>query len=185
MSDRRGPRRILTTSRLTLRELGEDDAEFVVRLLNDPDFLRFIGDRAVRTLDDARAYLRSGPIASYRQHGFGLFLVEDAEAQPIGFCGLLRRTELPDVDLGFAFLPEHRGNGYALEAAAATLAFGFEELHLPRIAAIVAPDNARSVRLLGKLGMRLVRTFAWPHGGATLELHAIDRVGRSVRDPGP
>ena len=129
----------------------------------------------MRTLDDARAYLRNGPIASYRQHGFGLFLVEDAEAQPIGFCGLLRRTELPDVDLGFAFLPEHRGNGYALEAAAATLAFAWTELHLTRVVAIVAPDNQRSLGLLGKLGMRFARRIAWGADGVILELHAIER----------
>lgn len=171
-----GPRRILTTARLTLRELVEADAAFVVRLLNDPDFLRFIGDRAVRTLDDARAYLRSGPIASYRQHGFGLFLVEDAEAQPIGFCGLLRRTELPDVDLGFAFLPQFRGRGYALEAAAATLAYAWNELRLPRVVAITAPDNQRSLSLLGKLGMRFSRRIAWGAEGVPLELHEVQRA---------
>lgn len=179
------PRVVQKTARLVLRELAAGDAAFLVRLLNDQDFLRFIGDRSVRTTDDACAYLRHGPVASYREHGFGLYLVENTAGEPLGICGLLRRAELPDVDLGFAFLPEHRGHGYALEAAAATLAFGFEELRLPRIAAIVAPDNARSVRLLGKLGMRLVRTFAWPHGGATLELHAIDRAGRSVQAQGP
>ncbi|MBZ0154204.1 MAG: GNAT family N-acetyltransferase [Planctomycetes bacterium] len=171
----RAPRRILTTSRLTLRELGEHDADFVVRLLNDPDFLRCIGDRSVRSCDDARSYLRSGPIASYRQHGFGLFLVEDAAAQPLGFCGLLQRTELPDIDLGFAFLPQFRGRGYALEAAAATLAFAWNELRRPRVLAIVAADNQRSLGLLGKLGMRFSRRIPWGSQGVTLELHEIER----------
>ncbi len=97
---------VLSTERLILRRLTTGDAEFIFELLNDPDFLRFIGDKGVRSLDDARGYILSGPVASYAQHGFGLWLVElKGSNTPVGICGLLKRDALDDVDIGFAFLP--------------------------------------------------------------------------------
>src|SRR5688572_24048547 len=120
---------VLETERLQLRYLSADDAPFIVELLNDPDWLQFIGDKSVRTLGDARAYLRDGPIAMYPREGFGLYLVVlRAQAKPIGLCGLIRRSGLADVDIGFAFLPAFRGSGYALESAAAVLAHGRDNL---------------------------------------------------------
>ncbi|MGD9597764.1 MAG: GNAT family N-acetyltransferase [Steroidobacteraceae bacterium] len=145
---------ILETSRLTLRLIGAQDAAFILRLLNEPSFLRYIGDRDVRTLDDARAYIEKGPIASYRAHGFGLWLaLRRQDGTPIGMCGLLKRDALADVDIGFAYLPEYWGQGYALEAAVAVMEHGQRALGIPRIVAIVSPDNAASIRLLGKLGL--------------------------------
>ena len=167
--------KILETTRLTVRELTEDDAPFILTLLNDPAFLRFIGDRNVRTLDDARAYLQNGPIASYQRHGFGLYLVETKTDQtPLGMCGLIKRDTLPDVDIGYAFLPAFGGQGYAYEAAAAVLAYGKATVGLQRVVAIVTPDNERSLHLLGKLGLRFALMFTWPDDGSALELHAID-----------
>ncbi len=166
---------ILATARLTLRELTEDDAPFILTLLNDPAFIRFIGDRNVRTLDDARAYLQNGPIASYQRHGFGLYLVEQKTDQtPLGMCGLIKRDTLPDVDIGYAFLPQFRGDGYAYEAAAAVLAYGKATVGLQRIVAIVTPDNERSLRLLDKLGLTFERMIAWPADGSELKLYAIE-----------
>ena len=156
---------ILETERLSLRQLTGDDAAFVLELTNDPDWLRFIGDRGVCDLDDARAYVRDGPAASYARHGFGLYLVELSDGcVPAGICGLLRRDWLDDADLGFAFLPRFRGMGLAYEAARGTLEHSRGALGLSRIAAIVSPDNAGSIRLLEKLGMRFER-MALPPGG--------------------
>ena len=144
----------LETERLLIREFRRDDAAFIVALLNDPDFLRYIGDRGVRTIDDARVYLENGPINSYAINGFGAYCVE-VDGRAVGLCGLLKRDWLDDVDLGFAFLPEVRGLGYASEAARAVLAFAKDQLRLVRVVAIVNPENERSADLLRKLGFRL------------------------------
>ena len=146
---------VLETERLVLRRISTHDAEFILRLLNEPSFLRYIGDRGVRTLEDAQAYISKGPIDSYDRHGFGLFLVSRKhDGVPIGMCGLLKRDALREVDVGFAFLPEFWGHGYAFEAASAVLSYGREVLGLGRIVAITSPDNEGSMRVLTKLGMR-------------------------------
>jgi RimJ/RimL family protein N-acetyltransferase len=143
------------TARLRITRLTVEDAPFILGLLNDPDFLRYIGDRGVRTLDEAAAYLTSGPLASYARHGFGLYLVSLGDTGvPIGISGVLRRDTLPDPDIGFAFLPGFRRQGYALEAARAVLDHAVRDLGLGRIVAIVSPDNEASRRLLGVLGFR-------------------------------
>lgn len=150
--------KILETDRLTLRRISVDDAEFILKLLNDPAFLRFIGDKQVRTLDDARNYVLSGPMASYERFGFGLFLVELKESSmPIGICGLLKRDTLEDVDIGFAFLPDFCGQGYGFESAGATMVYGRDVLGLKRIVAITSPDNEASIALLEKLGLKFER----------------------------
>jgi RimJ/RimL family protein N-acetyltransferase len=145
MTDR-SSRPLLRTPRLTVRPFTLADAAFIVELLNDPDWLRHIGDRKVRTLDEARSYLREGPQAAQARHGFALWAVrrleDDPEGTPIGMCGLVRRDGLDDVDLGYAFLPAARGRGHAREAAAAVLAHAFGALGLPRVVAITSVDNA-------------------------------------------
>jgi len=144
---------VLTTPRLALRELTKTDAPFMLQLLNEPSFIRNIGDRGVRTLDDAREYITNGPQASYARFGFGLDLVELRPARtPIGICGLLKRDQLPEPDIGFAFLPAYWSQGYALEAAAAVRDHARDGLELPRLLAIVSPSNAGSIRLLERLG---------------------------------
>ena len=164
---------ILVTERLALRELALGDADFIFKLLNDPAFIRFIGDRNIRSTDDAKHYLRQGPLASYQRHGFGLYLVEEkSNGAPVGMCGLIKRDTLPDVDIGYAFLPEFRSRGYALEAAAAVMNYGKEGLKLKRIVAIVTPDNERSIHLLSKLGLQFERMITWPEDGSELKLYA-------------
>ena len=146
---------VLETDRLILRHLSPDDAEFILRLLNEPSWLRFIGDKGVRTVEDARAYILKGPVEMYARLGFGLYLVElKEEGSSIGICGLIKRDSLEDVDIGFAFLPKHWGRGYAYEAASAVMAYGGKALGLKRIVAITSADNDSSVRLLEKLGLR-------------------------------
>ena len=145
----------LHTHRLTIRELDEADAPFLLELLNDPGFLNFIGDRGVRTLDDALAYLHNGPQAMIAQHGFGLWRVALTDSdEAIGICGVLKRDSLPHPDLGYAMLARHCGHGYAHEAASATLAYAREQLGMGRVLAITALENPASIRLLGKLGFQ-------------------------------
>ncbi len=150
--------KVLETNRLVLRQLSADDAGFILDLLNQPSFLRYIGDRGVRSMDDARRFVLKGPVASYEQFGFGLYLVELKESEvPVGICGLLNRKGLENVDIGFAFLPQFWSKGYAFEAASAVMDYGKGTLELDRIVAIASPDNDRSFKLLEKLGLKFER----------------------------
>ncbi|HSX60890.1 MAG TPA: GNAT family N-acetyltransferase [Tahibacter sp.] len=145
---------VAATERLRLCRFDETDAAFVLQLVNEPSWLQYIGDKNVRTLDDARAYLVNGPLAMYERCGHGLYRVDLKDSgEAIGMCGLIRRDTLPDVDIGYAFLPAHWGRGYAEEATRATLAHA-REIGLRRLLAIVTPGNERSIRLLDKLGLR-------------------------------
>jgi RimJ/RimL family protein N-acetyltransferase len=154
-----------------MRELGLHDAQFMLQLLNEPSFLRFIGDKGVRTLADARGYISKGPIDSYRRFGFGLYLTSLRESgAAIGICGLVKRDTLDDVDVGFAFLPQHWSKGYAAESTAAVLAYGKHTLGLRRIVAITAPDNYGSIAVLEKVGLRLERKIWLVPGGPELKL---------------
>lgn len=149
---------VLETERLILRHLSADDAEFILELLNEPSFIRYIGDKGVRTLDDACRYVADGPARSYELNGFGLNLVQlKTSNTPIGICGVLKRETLPDPDIGFAFLPSYWNQGYAFESAAAVLAHARETLGLGRILAITSPDNEASEKLLGRIGLRFDR----------------------------
>jgi RimJ/RimL family protein N-acetyltransferase len=160
---------ILETPRLVLREFSRDDGAFVLRLLNEPSWLRFIGDRGVRTLADAHRYLDDGPRKSYARDGFGLWcVVPRPTGPPVGMCGLIRRDALPDVDVGFAFLPEAWGRGYARESAAAVLDHARDVLGLRRILAITDPENEASIRVLERVGMRPEGTVRMP--GESLDL---------------
>lgn len=144
----------METPRLRLRQLVADDAPFILELLNEPGWLRFIGDRGVHDLEGARGYIEKGPRSMYTRLGFGLYCVEaKGEGTPLGMCGLLKRDNLEHVDLGFAFLARHQGRGYAREAAAASLAEA-RGLGLTEVAAITSPDNQRSIQLLESLGFR-------------------------------
>jgi len=157
------PINVLETARLALRRLTPDDAPFILELLNDPLFVRFVGDKGVRTLDDARGYITDGPMASYAQHGFGLFHVAlKHDSTPIGMCGLLKREALEDVDVGFAYLPQFSGQGYATEAARATLDYGRTVMGLKRIVALTAPDNEGSQNVLRKIGLHHEKTLKLP-----------------------
>lgn len=170
----------LQTERLALRRFDVGDAPFVLRLLNEPSFLRFIGDRGVRTIDDAERYITHGPQQSYRVLGTGLLLVElEPRRNPVGMCGLMQKPWLDAPDLAYAFVPEAGGQGYALEAARAVLQTGRTRLRSERILAVVTPDNLRSIRLLEKLGFQDDGETADPATGAVL------RRLCSVSSPGP
>jgi RimJ/RimL family protein N-acetyltransferase len=162
---------IIQSGRLVLRELDLNDSPFILRLLNEPSFLRFIGDKKVRTLDGARAYIAQGPMESYRRFGFGLYLTSLRDSGvPIGICGLVKRDTLADVDVGFAFLPQYCSKGYGSESAAAVLRFGERTLRLRRIVGIVALENHASIALLRKIGLVFERNVRLADDGPELKL---------------
>lgn len=166
----------LSTDRLAIRQFELTDDEFILRLLNEKSFLHFIGDKGVRTLEDARDYLSNGPLASYAAHGFGLFLVaEKASGNSIGMCGLLRRDDQEHPDIGFAFLPEYGSLGYAYESAAAVIEFGHVQLKIDTIIAFVKPENDRSIRLLERLGLRFIGEAGFDGSASPASLYSISK----------
>lgn len=167
--------KIIETERLTLRKLSTGDAEFILELLNDPSFIRYIGDKGVRTLADAEKYIATGPLDSYERHGFGLWLVElRSSKMRIGICGLLKRDSLPDVDIGFAFLPQFRSKGYAYESAAAVASYGKNVLGLKRLVAITHPENFGSMKILEKIGLRFDGMIQLSEGAPKIKLFAAN-----------
>jgi RimJ/RimL family protein N-acetyltransferase len=164
---------VIETDRLRLCEIVAEDAPFIFKLVNQPSWLQYIGDKGVHNLDDARRYIDEGPRSMYARHGLGLYRVElKISGEPIGMCGLIKRDTLEDVDIGFAFLPDYWGQGYAREAADATMQHGLEVLGLPRIVAIVSTDNEASIRLLRKLGLRFQRLMKLSQEGDEVQLFA-------------
>ena len=162
---------VLETERLYLRHFSGDDAEFIVDLLSQPSFLQYIGDRGVRSADDARRYIARGPLQSYTRYGFGLYAVELKDRRvTAGMCGLMKKPWLAHADLAYAFLPRFWSQGYAREAAAAVLDEGRDVWRLDRVLAVVTPDNAPSIRLLEKLGFAFEQTIAAPDDGAGLSM---------------
>jgi RimJ/RimL family protein N-acetyltransferase len=167
--------KILETERLILREIVEADAEFMLDLLNQPSFIKYIGDRNVRTTEQAREFIETRYRKSYREHGFGLYAVELKEnLTPIGMCGFVKRDSLPDADIGFAFLPQFEKKGYAFESAEAAMKYGREVLGLRRVLAITTPDNESSGRLLEKLGFKFERLIQSPPDNEELKLFSSD-----------
>lgn len=163
---------ILETERLQLRQFETDDAEFIVELVNTPGWLKFIGDRNIKITEDAIRYLQNGPMKSYRENGFGLSLVEIKESgKSIGMCGILKRDSLEHPDIGFAFLPEFTGKGYAFEMALATVNYAKYELGLKTLSAITIPSNEKSIQLLEKVGFTFTRMVSDPKNNAELRLY--------------
>lgn len=168
---------VLETERLILRKLSIGDAEFILRLLNEPSFLRYIGDKGVRTLDDARQYILDGPVDSYEHNGFGLYKVELKEnGIPIGISGLVKRDTLPDPDIGFAFLPAYWSKGYAVESAASVMSYARGVLGLNRILAITSPDNEASAKLLRKIGLSFERMIKLSEDAPEVKLFTSEAI---------
>lgn len=169
------PMNILETKRLILRWLRVEDAEFVLELLNDVSFLRNIGDKGVRTLDDARSYILNSAVASYERLGFGLYLVELKDSGiPVGICGLVKRESLQDVDIGFAFLPRFWSRGYATESGQAVKSYAIDVVGLNRVAAVTNPDNDGSIRVLERIGLKYERMVKLEKDAQEIKLYAYD-----------
>ena len=150
---------ILETERLRLRQFDFGDCPFIIALLNSPGWLRFIGERNVKTVEQAQAYLKNGTMKSYEQNGFGLCMVETKACEPIGMCGIIRRDSLEHPDLGFALLPEYTSQGYGFEIGRAVLSYAKNDLKLPTVLAITVPTNTKSMRLLEKIGFSYVKNI--------------------------
>lgn len=173
---------LLETDRLILRQFTLNDADFVLELVNTPSWLKYIGDRGVKNLQDARVYIMGGPVASYRQHGFGLYLViRRDDGVPIGLCGLLKRDTLEHPDVGFALMPAFERQGFGFEAANAVLRYGRDQLGLTRMLAVTQADNAASIKLLKKLGLAFDRMVTLKDGGPELMLFASDGATSTPR----
>jgi RimJ/RimL family protein N-acetyltransferase len=167
--------KILDTQRLVVRLLHIDDAPFILKLVNEPSWIQFIGDRGIRTIEAARDYIVNGPLAMQKSHGLSLYMTElKAERTPIGICGLIKRDTLEDVDIGFAFLPEYWGKGYAHESAVAVLEYGRNMLGLQRIVAITSPENLRSIKLLESLGLQFEKKLQMHGETRETSLYALN-----------
>jgi RimJ/RimL family protein N-acetyltransferase len=166
---------VLETERLVLSRLAYDDCEFICELVNEPAFKKYIGDKKVSSLEDARNYLKDGPIGSYAQHGFGMFLVTARDSgEALGICGLVKREQFSDPDLGFAFLRRFWAQGYALESARAVLEYGKSQLGLRRIIAMADPQNSASIRLLDKLGYGFTGTVRMEGDSCDIHMFAME-----------
>jgi RimJ/RimL family protein N-acetyltransferase len=167
--------RVLETERLVLRRMTADDAEFILKLLNEPSFIRFIGDKGVRNRVDAVHYIQSGPIANYERFGFGQYLVELKQGRvPIGMCGLTKKDSLPDADIGYSLLPAYWSKGYAVEAAAGVKAYVKDVLGIRKLLAVTIPENESSIKLLEKIGFRFERMIRLSEDADELKLFASD-----------
>jgi len=151
----------------------------MLRIWNDPGFIRFVGDRGIRTVDEARQALEDGILRQYEALGYGPYLLTlRREAVPVGICGLFRRDGLDMPDIGYTLLGPFRGRGYAFEAARAVIDDARTNPDLPEICAIVTASNRRSVRLLEKLGLRYVETIRLPDDDSDLQRYGIRLSGR-------
>ncbi len=165
----------LYTDRLVLCPITVNESAFIFELLNSPGWLEFIGDRGIKTLDDARNYILQKMIHGYEQHGVGLLLVKlKTNETAIGICGLIKRPGLDDIDIGFAFLPEFTGKGYAFEAASICVIDAFKTRKLNRIVAITIEANTHSRRLLEKIGLRFEKKFFMEGDPEELMLYSIN-----------
>jgi ribosomal-protein-alanine N-acetyltransferase len=164
----------IESERIFLRPLTLEDSEFILQLLNTDGFIKYIGDRNVRTIDQAKDYLLNGPLKSYETNGFGLSLAElKTDLTPVGMCGLLKRDYLDHPDVGFAFLPNYTGKGYAREIVKEIIRFGLNDLKMNKIFAIVLPENSSSIKLLEKVGFRYDKNVISPDTNEELSLYSI------------
>ncbi|HEY1089661.1 MAG TPA: GNAT family N-acetyltransferase [Burkholderiaceae bacterium] len=177
---------ILSTERLHLRWFDEADGAFVCELLNEPSWLEMIGDRGVRTPEQASVWIRERLIGNYRAQGFGFWaVVRQSDGALLGMCGLVKRDELPEVDIGYAFVPRAWGQGYAREAAAACLRYARETLGLRTLLAITAPHNEASSRLLEAIGLRYIETRNLDEHIGESKLYRWDAPTEEIHDESP
>lgn len=167
---------IIESERLLLRKFTPEDAGFIVELVNTEGWIKYIGNKKISNVDQAKDYLNNGPLKSYQVNGFGLWLVQEkSTGRPVGMCGLIKRDSLPNIDIGFALLPGYSKQGYAYEIAKKTLQYAFEQLQQETILAITLPDNQSSIRLLEKLGMKYIKDFTSKDTTEQLALYEIKK----------
>ena len=164
----------ILTDRLRLRWLTEDDAGLLLAIWNDPAFIRHVMDRGIRTEEAALEAMKEGVLKLYPEYGYGPYRVSlRSDGTDMGICGLLKRENLPDPDIGYGLLPDFCGQGFAIEAARAVVAHASEVMHLEKILAIVSPDHPRSISLLEKLGMVREGTVRMPEDDEDILLFGL------------
>ncbi len=165
----------LLTDRLHLRRFTPDDADLMLAVWNDPDVVEHVGDRGIRTVDEARVALENGILSMYSSLGYGPYCVTLQDSlERIGVCGLFKRDNLGDPDIGFGLLPAYRRDGLAREAAVAVLAEARDVFGFGRVAAIVSPENEASVRLIEKLGLTYEGPIRMPGDEEDVSLYAVE-----------
>lgn len=167
---------IAETNRLLISKITLRDAKFFIELANSPNWLKYIGDRKVKTVKDAKAYLKNGTLKSYKEFGFGFYKItlKEKNNMPIGICGLIKREQLDEVDIGFALLPEYESKGFGFESSAIVLKLAKEKFCLKKIVAITLPTNKNSIKLLEKLGLTYEKKVKPFEDDIELLLFAID-----------
>ncbi|AXY03047.1 N-acetyltransferase [Vibrio alfacsensis] len=166
--------RTLYTERLILRLVSVEDAPFILELYNQPDFYRFVGDKQIRSLEEAERYIQDNMLRMQERKGVSLLVVETkANNQPIGICGLVKRDTLTAFDIGYGYLPAAYGKGYAIEAAQAVMRHARDGMQIENLVAITNNDNHRSISLLGKLGFQFERVEQTYDNGRTLQLYTM------------
>ena len=164
---------LIETSRLILCELKTEDAAFILKLYNDPDFILYIGDKSIRSIKDAEKFIKNGPKKSYKDYDHGLYLVQLQDSTSIGICGLLKRENLDLPDIGFAILPNYRKMGFIYEASKAVIQDAKKRLLYDNIAAISSPNNNASANLLIKLGFKFKEIIRIDSDNKPTELYII------------
>jgi RimJ/RimL family protein N-acetyltransferase len=164
----------LQTERLLIRPANTEDASFMLELLNSPGWIKYIGDRNITNIDLAKTYIHERLIRSYQQHGHGLMVVEDHSKNPLGLCGLLKRSYLEAPDLGFAILPQHEGQGYMYESSKAIIQEGINKLGLKKVYATTLKSNQRSQQLLQKLGFKYIEDTKTGSSQDEVQLFALE-----------
>lgn len=165
--------KVLETKRLVLRRTTDVDAEFMKTLMNTPGFIENIGDRKIKTLDDAKKHIAEKYTASYKANGYGLYMVELKDKTPIGTCGLVKRSPDEDPDIGFAYIPESWGKGYAIEAALGVLDYAKNVLKLKRVLGVTIPSNIGSIKTLEKAGLKFLKMSISEVDGAVIRVYEI------------
>lgn len=169
--------RLFETDRLWLRATDVQDARFVLDLLNTPKWHQYIGDRGVRTIEDARRYIQERMLPQLEHLGFGNYtVIRKSDGRKLGSCGLYDREGLEGVDIGFAFLPDCEGKGYGTESALKMKTLAFEVFGVDRISGITVKENIGSQRLLEKIGLRFVEYMHLPNDPEEIMLYRLDRI---------
>lgn len=166
----------LETDRLILKPVSLDDADFVLAVHNTPKFIQFIGDRNLRTLEDAENYIKNRFFPHYEKHGFGnCLIVEKSSGKKVGAVGVFVRDGLDVPDIGFSFLPEFEGKGYGFEASLKLMKTVFQDFGLNKISAITTNENIASQKLIEKLGLKFIKMTKLPDDEVELRYYEIEK----------
>ena len=165
---------LIETDRLRLRPVTVKDAELMLAVWNDPAFIRHVLDRGIRTLEQAREAIESGAKKSFEDYGYGPYCLSlKSDGTLVGICGLFKRDNLEDPDIGFSVLPAYCGKGYAGEAAVAVVDYARDELGIDILTAIVSPANAPSIGLIEKLGLTFDQMITMPDDDNAIRLYSM------------